>query len=206
MSSGTMSRVSCGRNARHRPLHGLVGFALLDALVDPVLDEQLDERLAVQFVPQLGLTDLQFALQERDQLLRVEPDHAVDFHLHGPLALDHDQVGVQGDLAVRPVVERRDRLFGVLPRGQGNDDLGGRRREVVDGPNPQFFLPDRVLDRGDDAFGRRAERDLPHDELVALALLDLGTQPHLAVAAPIVGGVHQTALGEIWHQAETFAL
>jgi len=52
----------------HRRPHGLVGLALLDALVNALLDEETLQRAKMQLLLELVLLQLQFALEQLDQL------------------------------------------------------------------------------------------------------------------------------------------
>ncbi len=57
---------------------GFVRLAFLDLLVNALLDEDAFQRAVMQFVEQLLLAQIQFALEDGDELLRVFAQHFAD--------------------------------------------------------------------------------------------------------------------------------
>jgi hypothetical protein len=184
----------------------LGGLCLLQALIDAVLDEEPDQALVMQVQFQLVALQLEFALQQVDQLLRVRPQHLRHGHLHRPLVADDDDPAVQGLLALREGVQRVHQLLGIDSLGHLDRDLHLLGGEIVDRPDLQFPLPGGVLDRPDQRIGGGPRRDLGDHHGVLVLDPHPGADADAAPAVVVLLGVHQAAGGKVGDDLEGAAL
>ncbi len=147
----------------------------------------------MQFVEQLPLAQFQFALENRDKLLRVLAQDFRNGQLDRAIFLDDDDAARDGNFAIGERVKRVHQFFCVHARRTFDFDLDSFGREIVDGFDLEFSFLHRVFNGSDERIRRGRRRNFRDDDGGFVARLDAGADFHRAFAILIIARVHQAA-------------
>src|SRR6185437_5675870 len=183
---------------------GFVGFAFLDVLVDAFLDEDAFERAEMEFVFEFLLLQLEFALEQLDQLRGVFAQDFADSHLDRPIVLDDDDAAGDGDFAIGERVERVHEFFGIHAGWAFDFNFHFLGSEVVDGFDLELAFGGGVFDGGNERIRGGGGRDFLDDDGGLVLDLDFGADFDAAFAVLVIAGIHQAASRKVRQALERF--
>ena len=196
---GSESRADCLDHGFLRPL-------LLYSLIDALLDEDALEGSCMQLVEQMSALDLQFLLGNlKDVVCVIADDIAYGTHVRQFVA-DDQTVDRNLLLAERVGIEGVHHILGVCSLGQGDLDVHGVGREIVDALDLQPALLDGCLDGLDHLLAVHTVGKLLDDDLLGVRGIELGPDCNGSKAVLIVRDIHDAAAREIRVELEGLAL